>query len=157
MLTEKLDTITFKTIVENTPLISIDFIIRNQEGRVLLGLRNNPPARDYWFVPGGRILKNEHIDSAIERITEEELGIKVDIKSCSFAGIFEQMYTENIYGTKNGTHYIVLGFNIYLGATSEYLPDQQHRRFQWFSEEDLLKSENVHKYTKEYFKTRGVI
>jgi len=155
MLIDKLDAETFRTVVENTPLTSIDLIIRNQEGRVLLGLRNNPPARDYWFVPGGRILKEEHINESIERISEEELGVRVGVKSCGFAGIFEHMYKENIYGTSYGTHYIVLAFNVYLGTTNEYLPDKQHRRFQWFTEEDLLRSENVHEYTKQYFKTRG--
>jgi colanic acid biosynthesis protein WcaH len=34
----------FKTVVENTPLISIDFIIENQAGEFLLGKRVNRPA-----------------------------------------------------------------------------------------------------------------
>jgi colanic acid biosynthesis protein WcaH len=33
--------------------VSIDLIVRDADGRVLLGLRNNRPARDWWFVPGG--------------------------------------------------------------------------------------------------------
>lgn len=155
MLIEKLDGETFRIVVENTPLVSIDLIVRNQQGKVLLGLRNNPPARDYWFVPGGRILKGEHIDSAIERISEEELGVRVGLSSCAFAGIFEHMYKENIYGSSYGTHYIVLGFNVYVGTDNDRLPESQHRRFQWFSVEEILTSENVHEYTRQYFKERG--
>lgn len=157
MLKERLDYENFKIVVENTPLVSIDFIVRNQEGNILLGLRNNSPAKDYWFVPGGRILKNEHIDEAIERISEEELGVRIGMSSCAFAGIFEHMYTENVYGSDKGTHYIVLCMTVYVGHTNDKLPDKQHRRFQWFSEKDIELSENVHKYTKAYFTNRGPI
>lgn len=54
-----LDYALFKTIVDNTPLISIDLIIYNAKSEVLLGKRNNPPAKAHYFVPGGRIYKNE--------------------------------------------------------------------------------------------------
>jgi colanic acid biosynthesis protein WcaH len=155
MLIERLDGETFRTVVENTPLISIDLIVRNQSGKVLLGLRNNPPAKDYWFVPGGRILRGEHIDEAVERVSEEELGVRIGIKSCGFAGIFEHIYKENIYGSSSGTHYIVIGLHAHVGTDSDHLPEGQHRRFQWFSEEDILKSENVHEYTKQYFRKKG--
>jgi colanic acid biosynthesis protein WcaH len=52
-----LDFALFKTIVEHTPLISIDLIVYNDESDVLLGKRVNPPAQNYYFVPRGRIYK----------------------------------------------------------------------------------------------------
>ncbi|MFW3355557.1 hypothetical protein [Aliarcobacter butzleri] len=55
---------TFKIIVKNTPLISIDFIIRDSENRILLGRRINKPASDFLFTLGGRIYKDEKIESA---------------------------------------------------------------------------------------------
>ena len=42
---------TFKTVVASTPLVSIDLIVRNRQGQVLLGLRTNRPAQGGWFVP----------------------------------------------------------------------------------------------------------
>jgi len=39
-------------IIEATPLVSIDLVIRNPSNKVLLGKRNNRPAMGYWFVPG---------------------------------------------------------------------------------------------------------
>ncbi|MEG1251614.1 MAG: NUDIX domain-containing protein, partial [Citrobacter sp.] len=57
----------FQTIVQNTPLISIDFIVKNERDEVLLGKRVNKPAKGYWFVPGGRIFKNETIFQAFKR------------------------------------------------------------------------------------------
>ncbi len=60
---------TFKTIIEHAPLISIDLVVENKQGEVLLGRRNNRPAQGYWFVPGGRILKDELMSDAFKRLT----------------------------------------------------------------------------------------
>ncbi|MCH5770603.1 GDP-mannose mannosyl hydrolase, partial [Salmonella enterica] len=49
----------FRRAVEMLPLVSIDLLLRDAEGRYLTGLRSNPPAQGAWFVPGGRIRKNE--------------------------------------------------------------------------------------------------
>ena len=72
-----LDVTTFETVVASTPLISIDLLVQNEHGEYLLGLRNNRPAQGYWFVPGGRVLKNETLDGAFKRLTFEELGIEL--------------------------------------------------------------------------------
>ncbi|MGE4383816.1 MAG: hypothetical protein AB7D41_11515 [Arcobacter sp.] len=55
---------TFKTIVENNPLISIDFVIINKENKILLGKRVNKPAYNFLFTLGGRVYKNEKLDDA---------------------------------------------------------------------------------------------
>jgi colanic acid biosynthesis protein WcaH len=55
---------TFKTVVENTPLISIDFIVRNKEDKILLGKRLNKPAQDFLFTLGGRVYKDEKLENA---------------------------------------------------------------------------------------------
>jgi colanic acid biosynthesis protein WcaH len=47
-----LEDIVFKTIIENTPLVSVDLIIKN-ENKILLGKRVNKPAQGYWFTLGG--------------------------------------------------------------------------------------------------------
>lgn len=65
---------TFKSIIQHTPLISIDLIVRNEQGHVLLGQRVNAPAKGYWFVLGGRVRKNETLDDAFVRLVREELG-----------------------------------------------------------------------------------
>ena len=67
----KLDHFTFIEVVKNSPLVSIDLIVRNAQNEVLLGLRNNEPAKNYWFTFGGRIYKNERIAQAFQG-----LGVK---------------------------------------------------------------------------------
>ena len=65
---------TFRTVVASTPLVSIDLVVQDAEGAVLLGQRLNRPAQGFWFVPGGRIMKNETLDAAFRRLTADELG-----------------------------------------------------------------------------------
>jgi hypothetical protein len=46
----------FAHIVGLVPLVSIDLIIRDANGNVLVALRTNEPAKGVYFVPGGRIM-----------------------------------------------------------------------------------------------------
>ena len=58
----------FATVVRSTPLVSLDFIVENSRGEFLLGKRTNRPAQGYWFVPGGRVQKDETLEAAFERL-----------------------------------------------------------------------------------------
>jgi colanic acid biosynthesis protein WcaH len=64
----------FSFVAERSPLISIDAVITDHTNNVLMGLRANQPARGYYFVPGGIILKHETIKLAFERIVRAEIG-----------------------------------------------------------------------------------
>ncbi|WP_324295571.1 NUDIX domain-containing protein [Rheinheimera sp. UJ51] len=61
-----LDNSTFSTVLASTPLVSIDLLIENTKGEILLGERKNRPAQGFWFVPSGRILKNESLAAAFK-------------------------------------------------------------------------------------------
>lgn len=50
---------TFRMVVASAPLVSIDLVVENSAGELLLGERLNRPAQGFWFVPGGRVQKNE--------------------------------------------------------------------------------------------------
>ena len=87
-------------IIEATPLVSIDLVIRNPSNKVLLGKRNNRPAMGYWFVPGGRIFKNETINQALKRISEVELGQDLSTKAPSLLGAYDHIYEDNFLNVK---------------------------------------------------------
>ncbi|HEC5276931.1 TPA: GDP-mannose mannosyl hydrolase [Enterobacter cloacae] len=144
----------FQTIVKNAPLISIDLIVKNNNGKVLLGQRLNRPAQDYWFVPGGRIFKDELLDEAFKRIGTEELGLNICRKSATFLGIYEHFYIDNFSEYDFSTHYIVHGYEITIDIELLDLPSEQHGRFQWFRIDDLLNDSTVHQFTKNYFIAR---
>ena len=111
---KKLDIGTFNLIVQHTPLVSIDLIVENQQQEIMLGLRKNRPARDFWFVPGGRILKNESLRDAFERITSGELGMVFTLEQSVFTGVYEHFHNDDNFSGQSGygTHYIVLAFKI---------------------------------------------
>jgi colanic acid biosynthesis protein WcaH len=64
------------TVIRLAPLVSIDLIIRDNADRVLLGLRNNEPAKGYFFVPGGIILKDEPLPEAFARTKKRKSTIR---------------------------------------------------------------------------------
>ncbi|MBM3301388.1 MAG: NUDIX domain-containing protein, partial [Deltaproteobacteria bacterium] len=37
--------------------------------------RDNEPAKDQWFTPGGRILRGETIHQAVKRVLHKETGL----------------------------------------------------------------------------------
>ncbi|MBN2611022.1 MAG: GDP-mannose mannosyl hydrolase [Bacteroidales bacterium] len=148
-----LDYSTFKTVVKNTPLISIDLIVYNALHKILLGWRVNSPARDTWFVPGGRINKNETVAQAFSRITAAELGKEFHISAAQFMGVYEHIYPkENFTGSNDfDTHYIVLGFRIDLTENLNNLPPQQHKNYKWADVKEILNDCDVHQNVKNYF------
>ena len=79
----------FQNVIRSTPLVSIDLVVRDPQGYVLLGKRVNRPAQGYWFVPGGRIEKNESVQDAFMRLLRGELGISSGKVKTSFLGVFK--------------------------------------------------------------------
>lgn len=149
----KLDRHVLVEVVKNTPLVSIDLIVRNIQNEVLLGLRNNEPARNCWFVPGSRICKNERMAQAFERLSYEELGIKLAIQDARFLGVFEHFYQENFAQKPDvDTHYVVLAYEVHLSNSLHDLPKDQHSHFRWWTVDDMLQAPEVHPHTKAYFR-----
>lgn len=147
-----LDRETFRQIVAGTPLISIDLIVRNKQGQVLLGQRLNRPAQGYWFVPGGRVRKDERLADAFSRLIQEELWGQWMLSDACFLGPFEHFYNDNFSGGDFSTHYVVLGYEMTLhsGDLSQ-LPVAQHGAYRWFDLDELMQSNLVHAHTKFYF------
>ncbi len=152
-----LDSNTFKTIVAEAPLVSVDLVVVRGAQEVLLGLRNNRPAQGFWFVPGGRIFKNESIQSALARIAEAELGLGAALAAGEIVphwlGAFEHFYSDCFAGDVGiSTHYVVLGHTLHVPMDCS-LPvcDEQHSQLRWWPIEEALASPVVHRYTKDYF------
>ena len=113
------------SLITHGNLISVDLIVYNQQGQVLVGMRNNRPAQHSWFVPGGIIQKSEHPLEALKRISLREFGVIPS--SPSFFALARHLSTE------------------------ELSPDDQHERLLWRSPEELLLDPEVHPNTKAYF------
>jgi len=141
----------FATVVRSTPLISIDLIVENARGEFLLGKRTTRPAQGYWFVPGGRVQKDEPLAQAFERLTQAELGVRLPLTAGEFYGVWQHFYDDNFSGSDFSTHYIVLGFRLKLNQADLALPDAQHEAYRWLTPEALIADENVHDNSRAYF------
>ncbi|MGK7246302.1 GDP-mannose mannosyl hydrolase [Buttiauxella agrestis] len=143
----------FATVVRSTPLISIDLIVENQAGEFLLGLRTQRPAQNFWFVPGGRVQKDETLERAFARLTEAELGQRFTLSDGEFYGVWQHFYDDNFSGPDFSTHYVVLGFRLRVDADALQLPTAQHNDYCWLTQEALLATQNVHDNSRAYFLT----
>lgn len=143
----------FKVVLDSTPLISIDLLVEDEQGRFLLGYRKNRPAQHYWFVPGGRIQKNESITSAFKRLTKQELGAEFSIELATLLGPFDHFYDDCVFGSDISTHYVAIAYKLKVDNLPT-LPDQQHSDYQWYSIKDILSDARVHTNTKAYFFTK---
>ncbi|MDP2562093.1 GDP-mannose mannosyl hydrolase [Psychrobium sp. 1_MG-2023] len=143
---------TFSTVIKSTPLVSIDLVVINQEGQALLGERLNRPAKNFWFVPGGRIQKDEALADAFKRLTLEELGQQFSIDEAELLGPYDHFYEDNVFGEEFRTHYVAIAYVLKLTQPLDKLPmDVQHGAYQWFDIETLASSNNVHTHSKWYF------
>ncbi len=143
----------FAAIVRLTPLISIDLLLRTPDGQVLVGRRKNEPAKNLFFVPGGRISKNERLAAAFQRIARDELGLELGLEQARFKGAYEHLYDSNRFEQPGyGTHYVVLAYEVALDHRPKTLPLDQHDEYAWLAEPDLLTSPEVHENTKAYFR-----
>ncbi len=139
----------FIRVVKNTPLVSLDLVIRSKDDELLMGMRVNEPAAGSWFVPGGRIRKDESIEDAFLRITKAELGKAYSIDHARLVGAFTHKYQTNFARMPGiGTHYVVLAYELQADVDLEQLPMEQHSEYRWVGKNDDLA--RVHSNSKVY-------
>ncbi len=149
-----LDQASFLDVIDRTPLVSIDLVVVDPDQRVLCGWRVNEPARGFWFVPGGRIVKGETLDDAFVRIATAELG-EGDWRRSEgrLLGVFEHLYDTNFAGVSDiTTHYVVLAYRLEV-SVRPVPPDVQHSKYAWLSASDAQTDirSSIHPNTASYF------
>jgi colanic acid biosynthesis protein WcaH len=145
-----LDVQTFKAVIENTPLVSIDLcLICN--GQILLGKRNNEPLKGRWFTPGGRIYKNESWQAALQRIAFTELGMPPgDCVHFELMGVWDHFYSNSACDESISTHYVNLPHFSRFKFKPPVLGDGQHQNLDWFDLDKVVCDENFHEYVRHY-------
>ena len=113
-----------------------------------MGWRENEPARGTWFVPGGRIRKDERIADAFGRIIRTETGLVKNLSESRLAGVYEHLYSANCFGEADfGTHYCVLAYVVPLDERPDIMIDNQHTETAWLTPA----SADIHPYSRAYF------
>lgn len=132
----------WRTIVEHVPIVSVDLVVFHDDA-VLLGTRENEPAKGEWFVPGGRVLKNERRTDAVRRVAREELGTEVEIVES--LGTFEHFYEVADVDVSSGKHYLASGY-VVTPTSTDFALDSQHSSFRFFD----APPRDVHEYVAAY-------
>lgn len=142
----------FRDMVASMPLVSVDLVVVRGGCEVLLGLRNNRPAQGYWFVPGGRVLKDERRADALSRVALRELGLNLAEHPLAFIGPFEHFYADCFVGEVGvSTHYVVLAHRVEVPAGFEVQGgDDQHSALRWWPIDQAAHDPAVHGYSRAY-------
>jgi len=147
----------FFEVIERTPLVSIDLVIREPSNQILMGLRVNNPAKGNWFVPGGRVYKGEDLNEAFKRITLAEIGYELPLSHATLLGVFTHKYDTNFQDIDGvTTHYVVLAYEIIVKEDFKIKENprdsvsSQHSEYRWFASTDIDKS--IHYNSLVYFR-----
>ena len=133
------------------PVCCVDVVLYHQ-GKVLLILRKNEPEKGRWWIPGGRVYKNEMLGDAVRRKIREEIGIDVRVEKK--IGVYEYFSDKTHFeDVTTGTHSVPVCFvaipvakdvNIHIDATSS--------SYRWI---DHIEDDLDH-YVKEVIQDSGV-
>jgi colanic acid biosynthesis protein WcaH len=98
----------YQQILKALPILCVDVVARNTQGRYLLIKRLNPPKKNKWWVIGGRVHKGEPLKKAVERKVKEEAGLQV--KNIEPIGYFELLNDINPFGSAFKYHTVSVVF-----------------------------------------------
>ncbi|HLC51662.1 MAG TPA: NUDIX domain-containing protein [Candidatus Nanoarchaeia archaeon] len=130
----------YQQILENMPILCIDFVLEN-EGKVLLTYRTEEPAKDQWWIQGGRVHKNEKLIDAVRRKAKDEIGIDVDI--VKIIGTYEIMFEKGAFNLQ--VHDVAVCFLVKPKNGIRITLDATHQKYKWISKIE----EDLHPYVKE--------
>ncbi|WP_173498930.1 MULTISPECIES: GDP-mannose mannosyl hydrolase [unclassified Marinobacterium] len=141
----------FKQVVANAPLFAIDLVVMNSQSQILVGERKNAPAKGYWFVPGGRVYKNESLEKAFERISQSELGFVVFRNNAEFLGLYDHFYNDNVFDKTTSTHYINAAHWVRLEIDNlPNIPTEQHQNYRWVPWHTIQSDDSIHRFSKVF-------
>jgi colanic acid biosynthesis protein WcaH len=110
-------------IREVMPTVCVDLIVTNPNGEYLLLQRKEEPAKGLWWIPGGRIHKNESWRDAASRKSMEELGVCLEL--VEFVSLEESMFPNVNYHTVNVT--VHMAYN----ELDNLRIDSNHSKYRW--------------------------
>ncbi len=67
----------FLFATEITPMVNVDLLIRNQQGKILLAWRDDKFYGKGWHVPGGILRLKENFEERIQKTALSEIGSRV--------------------------------------------------------------------------------
>ena len=102
----------FFYISRTTPLINVDLLIKDKNGRTLLSWRDDSISGKGWHLPGGIVRFKETLEARIKKVAETEVGMPVDFDPTPLAinQIIKREY-------KNRAHFISVLYKCSISST----------------------------------------
>ena len=69
----------FRSTYSKVPRLCVEVVVKTDAGVVLL-VRKEASWKGQWHIPGGTVFYQEPLETAVERVAQEELGIEVNIE-----------------------------------------------------------------------------
>lgn len=79
----------FYKSLELAPRLTVELLIEDPSGRLLLTTREEPPFIGYWHVPGGFLIKDELIEDCAKRLLLREIGLELGVEGVFVGRLFE--------------------------------------------------------------------
>ena len=140
----------YTEILDHMPIPCVDFLLYHN-GKVLLTYRTEEPAKGLWWIQGGRILKQETLHQALQRLAKREIGS--EIKIVRQIGGYEFHSDKAKPGVKTGTHDVAL---VYLAKplteNFQISLDKTHSKHRWI---DHIEAD-LHPYVKDALNDSGI-
>lgn len=122
----------YRRIHEEMPILCVDLVIVHR-GKVLLIKRKLEPDAGRFWIPGGRLLKNEAVQLALRRLAVNEVGLVVE--PTSFLDYLDCYFEADPFGHGKGTHTVSLVFRCEIvPKTNEKVRlDENHSAYIWWN------------------------
>lgn len=98
----------YTEILRTFPINAVELLIHDQNNNVLMFKRANEPAKNQWWIPGGRVLHGESRMDAAKRLLKNECGITFfDIQQFEMFEYTVENHTDDYYEHMISTVYQV--------------------------------------------------
>lgn len=123
--------------------------ILNDEGKLLMQLRNKAPEKGYWSIPGGKVEMFETFEDAVVREVKEETDLDVEIiKLNGLCNHITDMPGEG------KSHWVTPSYLCkVVGGEAKIMEPKKHLDMKWFDLNDLPTNITLttKKAVKDYF------
>jgi colanic acid biosynthesis protein WcaH len=110
----------FLAISRMTPMVNVDLLVQDENGRTLLSWRDDRFSGAGWHVPGGVIRFRERLEHRLLKVAELEIGASVEYDPVPVA--VNQIIDPSLPAR---SHFISILYRCYLGSAFEPV---NHRR-----------------------------
>lgn len=108
----------FYYISKTTPLVNVDLLIHDENGRTLLSWRDDQYAGTGWHVPGGIVRFKETLETRVKKVAENEIGIDIDFGTNPIA-VNQLIHHER----DKRSHFISILYKCFLSST--FIPENK--------------------------------